>query len=102
MGYGYFGKVFWVALTNDSFKEEEVSEKCYRQFMGGYGLGCRLIYERMSSHIEPLNQESIIGFFPGLLTSTVAPYSGRYMVVGKSPLTGTGGTPIVVEILDLR
>ena len=91
MGYGFFGKVLWVDLTNDSFREEEVPEKIYRQFMGGYGLGCRLLYERMSSHIKPLSPESIIGFFPGLLTSTAAPYSGRCMVVGKSPLTGTWG-----------
>jgi len=91
MGYGFFGKVLWVDLTNDSFREEEVPEKIYRQFMGGYGLGCRLLYERMPSHIKPLSPESIIGFFPGLLTSTAAPYSGRYMVVGKSPLTGTWG-----------
>ncbi|NVM45278.1 MAG: aldehyde ferredoxin oxidoreductase family protein [Candidatus Lokiarchaeota archaeon] len=91
MGYGYFGKVLWIDLTNDSFKEEELFEKNYRQFMGGYGLGCKLLYERMSSHIEPLSPESFIGFFPGLLTSTAAPYSGRFMVVGKSPLTGTWG-----------
>ena len=91
MGYGFFGKVLWVDLTNDSFREEEVPEKIYRQFMGGFGLGCRLLYERMPSHIKPLSPESIIGFFPGLLTSTAAPYSGRYMVVGKSPLTGTWG-----------
>ena len=91
MGYGYFGKVLWIDLTNNSFKEEELSEKHYHQFMGGYGLGCRLLYERMSSHIKPLSQESIIGFFPGLLTGTAAPYSGRFMVVGKSPLTGTWG-----------
>ena len=81
MGYGFFGKVLWVDLTNNNFREEEVSEKIYRQFMGGYGLGCRLLYERMLSHIDPLSPDSIIGFFPGLLTNTAAPYSGRYMVV---------------------
>jgi len=91
MSYGFFGKVLWIDLANDDFREEEVPKNIYRQFMGGYGLGCRLLYERMLSHIKPLSSESIIGFFPGLLTSTVAPYSGRYMVVGKSPLTGTWG-----------
>jgi len=91
MNYGFFGIVLWVDLTNDTFREEEVPEKRYSQFLGGYGLGCRILYERMPSHINPLSPDSIIGFFPGLLTSTAAPYSDRYMVVGKSPLTGTWG-----------
>ena len=91
MGNGFFGKVLWVDLTKDQFKVEEIHEALYRQFIGGYGLGCRLLYERMASHINPLSPESIIGFFPGLLTGTVAPYSGRFVAVGKSPLTGTWG-----------
>ena len=45
----------------------------------------------MDSKVKPLSPESIIGFFPGLLTGTAAPFSGRFMVVGKSPLTGTWG-----------
>ncbi|GAI75387.1 unnamed protein product, partial [marine sediment metagenome] len=39
MMYGFFGKVLWVDLTNNSFEEEELPENMYRQFMGGYGLG---------------------------------------------------------------
>ncbi|MHA2288041.1 MAG: aldehyde ferredoxin oxidoreductase family protein [Promethearchaeota archaeon] len=91
MVYGFFGKILWVDLTKDNVREEELSEKIFRQFIGGYGLGCKLLYERMSPRTEPLHPESLIGFFPGLLTGTAAPYSGRYMVVGKSPLTGTWG-----------
>ncbi len=91
MSNGFFGKVLWVDLTKNSFEEEVLPENMYRQFMGGYGLGCRLLYERMDSKVKPLSPESIIGFFPGLLTGTAAPFSGRFMVVGKSPLTGTWG-----------
>jgi aldehyde:ferredoxin oxidoreductase len=91
MSYGFFGKVLWVDLTNNSFEEEELPENMYRQLMGGYGLGCRLLYERMDSKVNPLSPKSIIGFLPGLLTGTAAPFSGRFMVVGKSPLTGTWG-----------
>ena len=91
MSFGFFGKVLWVNLTNNSIEEEELPEYMYRQFMGGYGLGCRLLYEIMDSKVEPLSPESIIGLFPGLLTGTAAPFSGRFMYVGKSPLTGTWG-----------
>jgi len=45
----------------------------------------------MPVKVDPLSPDSIFGFFPGLLTGTAAPFSGRYMVAGKSPLTGTWG-----------
>ena len=88
---GYFGKILWVDLTNEKFEEENLPDKIYRQYFGGYGLGCKLIYENMRPKVDALSAKSIFGFFPGLLTSTAAPFSGRYMVAGKSPLTGTWG-----------
>ncbi len=91
MSHGYFGKVLWIDLTNEKFEEENLPDKIYRQYFGGYGLGCKLIYENMRPKVDALSANSIFGFFPGLLTSTAAPFSGRYMVAGKSPLTGTWG-----------
>ncbi len=91
MSSGYFGKVLWIDLTNEKFEEENLPDKIYRQYFGGYGLGCKLIYEIMRPKVDALSANSIFGFFPGLLTSTAAPFSGRYMVAGKSPLTGTWG-----------
>ncbi len=91
MGTGFFRKVLWINLTEESFEEESIFEEIYRQYLGGYGLAVKLIYENMDSKVDPLSPESIFGFFPGLLTGTAAPFSGRYMVAGKSPLTGTWG-----------
>ncbi|MFX1379710.1 MAG: aldehyde ferredoxin oxidoreductase family protein [Promethearchaeota archaeon] len=91
MGTGIFGKILWINLTEEKFKEETLSEELYRQYLGGYGLGVKLIYDNMPARIDPLSSESIFGFFPGLLTGTPAPFSGRYMVAGKSPLTTTWG-----------
>ncbi|MFX1388942.1 MAG: aldehyde ferredoxin oxidoreductase family protein [Promethearchaeota archaeon] len=91
MGSGFFGKILWINLTEEKFTEEIISEEIFRQYLGGYGLGVRLLYERMPKGIDPLHPDSIFGFFPGLLTGTAAPFSGRYMTVGKSPLTKTWG-----------
>ncbi|MFX1316448.1 MAG: aldehyde ferredoxin oxidoreductase N-terminal domain-containing protein, partial [Promethearchaeota archaeon] len=91
MNSGNFGKVLWVDLTNEKFEEQDLPNNTYLQYFGGYGLGCKLIYENMSPKVDALSSDSIFGFFPGLLTGTVAPFSGRYMVAGKSPLTGTWG-----------
>lgn len=91
MATGFFGKVLWVNLSEETFKEASLPEEIYRQHLGGYGLAVRLIYENMAAKVDPLSPQSIFGFFPGLLTGTAAPLSGRYMVAGKSPLTSTWG-----------
>jgi len=88
---GFLGKILWVNLTSETFKEEELSEQIYRQYIGGYGLATKLIYENMPPKTDALSPESVFGFFPGLLTGTVAPLTGRFMVAGKSPLTKTWG-----------
>jgi len=45
----------------------------------------------MKPKIDPLGPENVLGFVTGPLTGTPVPTSGRYMVVTKSPLTGTWG-----------
>jgi aldehyde:ferredoxin oxidoreductase len=61
----------------------------YRDFVGGNGLGVRVLYEKMKAGVDALGPENIIGFVTGCLTGTLAPGSGRHMLVSKSPLTGT-------------
>ena len=91
MTNGFFGKVLWIDLSEESFKEEQIPEEIYRQYLGGYGLAANLIYRNMPARIDPLDPNAILGFFPGLFTGTMAPLTGRYFVTGKSPLTGTWG-----------
>ncbi|MHA1191590.1 MAG: aldehyde ferredoxin oxidoreductase family protein [Promethearchaeota archaeon] len=91
MPNGYMGKVLWIDLSTEKFEEEELSEEIYKQYLGGYGLASKIIYEKMPVKSDPLGPDALFGFFPGLLTGTMAPLSGRFMVAGKSPLTGTWG-----------
>jgi aldehyde:ferredoxin oxidoreductase len=91
MTSGYFGKILWIDLVNESITEEKVPDALYKQYFGGYGLACRLIYEKMPAKVDPLSPSAILAFFPGLLTGTITPLSGRYMTAGKSPLTHTWG-----------
>ena len=91
MTEGICGKILWVDLTTETFEEEELPEEIFRQYLGGYGLAAYLIYKNTPPNYDPLGPEAIFGIFPGLLSGTSAPFSGRYMVAGKSPLTGTWG-----------
>ncbi|MDP8256863.1 MAG: aldehyde ferredoxin oxidoreductase family protein [Candidatus Alcyoniella australis] len=91
MPNGYAGKVLWVDLTNKSWEEQDIDEQMVRQYMTGYGLAAKLIFDRTKPGIDPLGPENILGFATGLLSGSTAFFSGRYIVVGKSPLTGGWG-----------
>ena len=91
MPSGYMGKILFVDLTKGKITEESVPESVYRDFIGGIGLGAKVLYERMKPGADPLGPDNMLGFVTGPLTGTTAPPSGRYMVVAKSPLTGAWG-----------
>ena len=83
---GYTGRILTVDLTTGAIKEESPSEDMYHDFIGGTGLGVRILYERMKPKSDPLGPGNILGFVTGPLTGTTVPGSGRFTVVTKSPL----------------
>ncbi len=91
MSNGYMGKVLWVNLSKGELKSEDVPEEHYRDFLTGYGLGIKTLYERIPPGSDPLGPDNILGFCSGLLTGSGAAFSGRFMVCAKSPLTGGWG-----------
>ncbi len=88
---GYAGKVAFVDLTSGSITKESLPEHVYRSFIGGAGLGAKILYDRMKAGIDPLGPENMLGFLPGLLNGTGTPMATKYMVVTKSPLSYTWG-----------
>lgn len=88
---GYMGKVLFVDLSKGETKEETPDEKLYRDFVGGYGLGARIIYGRQGGGVDPLGPENNIGFVTGPLTGVRGMAGSRFTVVGKSALTGGWG-----------
>ena len=87
---GYNGKILFVDLTSGSIKEESLPEQVYRDYIGGVGLGARILYERMKPNADPLGPENMLGFLVGVLTGTGI-HGARFQVVTKSPVTGGWG-----------
>lgn len=85
---GYAGKLLFVDLTKGTLKEKTLSQELADNFVGGYGLGARILYEMMKPGADPLGPDNVIGFVSGPLNATGASFGGRYMVVCKSPVTG--------------
>ncbi|MFC1956887.1 aldehyde ferredoxin oxidoreductase family protein [Chloroflexota bacterium] len=90
MANGYCEKVLLVDLSSGSIKEKHISEKIYREFIGSYGLGARILYENMKPKVDPLSPDNVLGFVVGPLTDTGI-HGSRYQVIAKSPLTGGWG-----------
>jgi aldehyde:ferredoxin oxidoreductase len=88
---GYMGKLLWVNLSTGEIKVEQPDEKLYRDFIGGYGLGARILYSRQKGGVDALGPDNILGLITGPLTGTPAISGTRYSAVGKSPLTGSWG-----------
>ena len=91
MSGGYMGKMLFVDLSTGVMKEEALEEKMCRDFIGGYGIGARILYSRQKVGVDPLGPENNLGLISGPLTGTLVPTGTRYAVVGKSPLTGGWG-----------
>ena len=91
MARGYMGKMLWVDLSNKEVWDEVLDEELGRQYLGGYGLGARILFDRQRAGVDPLGPENILGFLTGPFTGTGALGGSRFAVVGKSPLTGTWG-----------
>ena len=83
------GTLLFVDLTSGLIREDSPEEQIYRDFVGGLGLGVRVLYQHMKVNADPLSPDNWIGFITGPLTGTAAPGTGRFMVVTKSPLTET-------------
>jgi aldehyde:ferredoxin oxidoreductase len=85
------GKVLWVDLSSRKTWIDEPDESIYRNFLGGYGFGARMLYTHQKPGVDPLGPEAIIGFCTGVLVGSTAITPNRWTVVGKSPLTGGWG-----------
>ncbi|MFO7496128.1 MAG: aldehyde ferredoxin oxidoreductase N-terminal domain-containing protein, partial [Desulfobacterales bacterium] len=84
---GYVGKMLFVDLTRETFEEKPLTDEMADLFIGGLGLGAKILYDMMKPGVDPLGPDNVIGFVTGPLTATGAMFSGRYTVVCKSPVT---------------
>jgi aldehyde:ferredoxin oxidoreductase len=78
-----------VNLSSGQIRDENIPEETLRNFIGGRGLGVKILYDELNPRIDPLSPMNKIVILTGPVTGTPAPESGRWCSVTKSPLTGT-------------
>jgi aldehyde:ferredoxin oxidoreductase len=87
--YGYRGTILRVNLTTGEIKKEALDKDLAKKYIGGRGLAEKIFIDEVDSKVEPFAPENKLIIATGPLSGTSAPTGGRYMVVTKSPLTGT-------------
>jgi aldehyde:ferredoxin oxidoreductase len=91
MAGGYMGKMLFVDLVKQKLRDEPIDEKLCRQFIGGYGIGARIIFSQQKAGVDPLGPDNTLGIISGPFSGSPALSGTRFTVVAKSPLTGGWG-----------
>jgi len=86
--YGFHNRLLHIDLTNGTRRWWETGEERLRCFLGGIGLGTRLLYDFAPPGVEALSPDNPLIFTSAPLTGTGLTTTAKYAVVTKSPLTG--------------
>ena len=85
---GTSNRILEINLSSRQYKEFQVTDEDRRMYLGGKGLGLKLLFDRLQPGIDPLGEDNYLAFMMGVLMGTGAPCSGRFAALTKSPLTG--------------
>lgn len=88
MSGAYYEKIARINLTTGDISVEPLDMELAHKFIGGRGLGTKMLYDAGVASVDPLSLENQLIYITGPMTGAAAPSTGRYMVVTKSPLTG--------------
>ena len=89
--FGYQGKVLRIDLTDRKIEVESLDASLCEKYIGGVGIGAKLLYDETSPDTDPLGPENRLVAFTGPFTGTAAPSAGRHHVMARSPLNGLFG-----------
>jgi aldehyde:ferredoxin oxidoreductase len=84
---GWVGSILRVDLTTGKITESSTFDYVPK-FLGGRGLGAKICWDAVPPEVSAFDPENRLIFATGPLQGTLAPSSGRFMVLGKAPQSG--------------
>src|SRR5215475_6500618 len=87
MPFGYHGSYLRIDVSRNKAERVPLSEQTLRQFIGGSGLGVKLLLDEGAGILDPLAPESPLIFTFSPLVGSPLTTSAKFAVVSKSPLT---------------
>ena len=90
--FGYAGRILRVDLSTGKTNVRPLSEEYAKLYIGGIGLGIRLLLDNSTPGTDPFSPENPLILTTGPLSGTMAPTGGNgHAFVSKSPLTNGVG-----------
>ncbi|MFQ5836698.1 MAG: aldehyde ferredoxin oxidoreductase family protein, partial [Candidatus Bathyarchaeia archaeon] len=88
----YAKRILHVDLTTGKTETEPLKEEMAKKYIGGIGLGIRLLLDNIKPGTDPFSPANPLIFATGPLSGTMAPTAGNsYAVISKSPESGGVG-----------
>ena len=72
---GTSNKVLEVNLSTGKTNIIQISTEERKKYIGGKGLGIKLLFDKLKVGTDPLSEDNIIAFMPGVYMGTGAPCS---------------------------
>ncbi len=86
---GIHGKYVDIDLTNEQLCDYEIPDQWSEKYLGGRGIGVRILLEELKAGVDPLGPENILVFATGPFQGTKVGGGGRHAVIAKSPKTNS-------------
>jgi len=84
--YGYAGRILHIDLTTGKTHVEPLNKEYARKYIGGIGLGMRLLLDHSKPGVDPLSPENPLILTTGPISGTMWPTGGNgHAFVSKSP-----------------
>ena len=87
MPFGYHGRYLRIDVSDATVERLRLAETVLRQFIGGSGLGARLLLDEGCAHLDALDPRAPLIFAFSPLVGSPLTTSAKFAVVSKSPLT---------------
>jgi aldehyde:ferredoxin oxidoreductase len=85
--FGYHGGYLRIDVGRGSAQRVPLAETLLRQYIGGSGLGVRLLLDEGTAHLDALDPRAPLIFAFSPLVGSPLTTSAKFAVVSKSPLT---------------
>src|SRR5579863_3427756 len=88
MTFGYHGCYLRIDVSSGAWRRVPLNASLLRDYIGGSGLGVKLLLEENAAETDPLSPQASLVFAFSPLVGSPLTTSAKFAVVSKSPLTG--------------
>ncbi len=88
---GVWNKILRVDLSNGKITDEDVPDKVYELFIGGIGLGHRILYHEVPAEVGPYDPGNRLILATGVFHCIAQTGAGKWSAIARNPLSNING-----------